>query len=100
MMILKPGKPREEGTSYRPISLLPIVSKLFEKLLLTSLNTILEEKHIVPDNQFGFRGQHATIEHVHRVADKLENILKPKYNVQRDFSKYRRPLIQYGTKDY
>ena len=30
---LKPGKPVDEVTSYRPISLLPILSKLFEKLL-------------------------------------------------------------------
>jgi len=30
--ILKPGKPADEVTSYRPISLLPILSKLYEKL--------------------------------------------------------------------
>jgi hypothetical protein len=33
--ISKPGKPPEEATSYRPISLLSILSKVFEKLLLT-----------------------------------------------------------------
>ena len=33
ILIPKPGKPPEEVTSYRPISLLPIISKLFEKLL-------------------------------------------------------------------
>jgi hypothetical protein len=35
--LLKPGKPAEEVTSYRPISLLPIISKLFEKLLSTRI---------------------------------------------------------------
>jgi hypothetical protein len=30
ILILKPGKPPNELTSYRPISLLPIVSKVFE----------------------------------------------------------------------
>jgi hypothetical protein len=61
MMILKPGKPTEEVTPYRPIRLIPIVSRLFEKLLLTRLKPVLEEQHITPDHQFGFRGQHANI---------------------------------------
>jgi hypothetical protein len=34
IMIPKPGNPATEGISYRPISLLTILSKLFEKLLL------------------------------------------------------------------
>jgi hypothetical protein len=34
ILILTPGKPPNELTSYRPISLLPIVSKVFEKILL------------------------------------------------------------------
>jgi hypothetical protein len=37
IFILKPGKPPNELTSYRPISLLPIVSEDFEKLLLKRL---------------------------------------------------------------
>jgi hypothetical protein len=44
IMIQKPGKPPNEKTSYRPISLLPIVSKIFEKLLLRRLKPIIEEK--------------------------------------------------------
>jgi hypothetical protein len=34
IMVLKPGKPPYEVSSYRPISLWPIMSKLFEKLVL------------------------------------------------------------------
>jgi hypothetical protein len=37
ILILKPGKPPKELTSYWPISLLPIVSKVFEKILLKRL---------------------------------------------------------------
>jgi hypothetical protein len=33
--ILKPGKPAEDVKSNRPISLLPILSKVFEKLFMT-----------------------------------------------------------------
>jgi hypothetical protein len=38
----------------RPISLLPITSKIFEKALLKRLRSILEEK-IIPDHQFEFQ---------------------------------------------
>jgi hypothetical protein len=78
MMILKPGKPMEQVTSYRLISLLPVEPKLFEKLLLTGLKPVLEEKCIISDHQFGFRGQHATIEQVHRVAEKTRKDLDSK----------------------
>jgi hypothetical protein len=43
--ILKPGKPAEEVTSYRPVNLLPILSKLFEKLFLTRIKPIIQEKN-------------------------------------------------------
>ncbi|GFT76203.1 RNA-directed DNA polymerase from mobile element jockey [Trichonephila clavipes] len=36
--ILKPGKPPSRPDSYRPISLLPILSKLAEKIILSRLN--------------------------------------------------------------
>jgi hypothetical protein len=39
---LKPGKSPNELTSYWPISPLPIVSKVFEKLLLNRLLTMVE----------------------------------------------------------
>ncbi|GFT29518.1 hypothetical protein TNCV_2020801 [Trichonephila clavipes] len=34
--ILKPGKPRRAADSYRPISLLPVLSKLAERLILST----------------------------------------------------------------
>jgi hypothetical protein len=55
IMIPKPGKKLSEVESYRPISLLPILSKLFEKLILKRLKPIIAEKHLVPTHQFGFR---------------------------------------------
>lgn len=78
IVIPKPGKPTEELTSYRPISLLPIISKLFEKLFLGRLQPILEQKHLIPDHQFGFRNQHSTIEQVHRVAKTIRSDLEHK----------------------
>jgi hypothetical protein len=78
IMIPKPGKPVNEVTSYRPTSLLPILSKLFEKLLLKRLKPILDEKQIIPTNQFGFRSKHSTINQVHQITTIIEKALEEK----------------------
>jgi hypothetical protein len=61
---LKPGKPNEI-TSYRPIRLLPIVSEVFEKILLKGLLPVVENNRLIPNHQFGFRQRHSTIEQTH-----------------------------------
>lgn len=78
IMIPKPGKAAEEITSYRPISLLPCLSKLFEKLLLKRLQPILINKKVIPPHQFGFRKQHSTIEQVHRIVNYIRTSLEEK----------------------
>ena len=74
--ILNPGKPAEEVTSYRPIGLLPILSKLFEKTFLTRIQPIIRDKRIIPDHQFGFRRKCATIEQVHRMTNVINKALE------------------------
>ena len=76
--LLKPGKPPDQVSSYRPISLLPIISKVFEKLILKRLNTIIEEKGLYPSHQFGFRHSHSTIDQVHRITNDIEKALEDK----------------------
>jgi predicted metallopeptidase len=77
-MIPKPGKNLSEVESYRPISLLPIMSKLLDKLILKRLKPIIAEKYLVPTHQFGFRKNHSTIDQVHRITDIIEKLLKTK----------------------
>jgi hypothetical protein len=55
ILILKPGKPPNELTSYWPIGLLPIVSKVCERLLLKRLLKMVENNGFIPNHQFGFR---------------------------------------------
>jgi len=74
--ILKPGKPAEEITSYRPIDLLPMVSKLFQKYFPTRNKPILQETRIIPDHHFGFRQKHTTIEQVHRITNVINKSLE------------------------
>ena len=78
IMIPKPGKDVTKVNSYRPISLLPILSKLFEKMLLEKLKPVLHEKKIIPDHQFGFRQEHGTVEQVHRVVSEIRSSLERK----------------------
>jgi hypothetical protein len=47
-MITKPGKPPTEVTSYRPISLLPIMAKLFERLLLNRIEEAVPHNKLIP----------------------------------------------------
>ena len=47
-------------TNYRPITLLPSISKIFEYILLEQLiNHFIEHKLLSPQ-QYGFRAQHST----------------------------------------
>ncbi|CAA9999210.1 unnamed protein product [Nesidiocoris tenuis] len=78
IMILKPGKPPEEVSSYRPISLLPVLSKLFEKLIHKRLIKVVAERKLIPAHQFGFRHKHSTIDQVHRITYIIEQALENK----------------------
>lgn len=78
LMIHKPGKSPHEASSYRPISLTPILSKLWEKIFLVRLKEQLDLCNIIPEHQFGFRKQHSTIEQMHRVHDKIRQCFEMK----------------------
>ena len=77
-LIPKPGKPIHETSSYRPISLLPTLSKLLEKLLTNRLFSLLEDLQTLPDHQFGFWKQHSTIEQIHRITHNISQTLEMK----------------------
>jgi len=75
-MILKPNKSPNDPANYRPISLLPILSKILEKILLRRLLPIIEAQEIIPHHQFGFRPHHSTIQQCHRVTDFIASSLE------------------------
>jgi hypothetical protein len=78
IMIPKPGKPPHGATSYRSISLLPVMSKLFDKLLIKRLKAIVERKPLISNHQFGFRSKHSTIDQVHRITNIIKIALEEK----------------------
>jgi hypothetical protein len=55
ILLLKPGKHPHDLTSYSPISLLPIVSKVFQKILLNRILPLVDTNSLIPAHQFGFR---------------------------------------------
>jgi hypothetical protein len=77
-MIKKPGKNPDDITLYRPVSLLSILSKILEKILLKRLPPIIDESKLIPSYQFGFRKKHGIIEQAHRLVNKINNDLESK----------------------
>ena len=51
IMLLKPGKDLTKSTSYRPISLLPAIGKVFERIIASRLSTFLEKANYFDENQ-------------------------------------------------
>lgn len=64
IMLHELGKPPNDVKSYRQIFLLPMDSKVFEKLFSKSLKPILEEDALIPDHQFGIRKKYTTVEYI------------------------------------
>ena len=64
-------------TNYRPISLLPAFSKVFERLICNRLHSFLEKYNIPFTSQYGFHKQssieHATLELIYSVVNALND---------------------------
>ena len=58
-------------TNYRPISVLPVFSKLFERVLHNRLLSFVDCKNIIYDYQFGFRRNHGTNSALIILTDKI-----------------------------
>ena len=73
--VLKKGNP-QLLENYRPISTLPIFSKIFEKLIYSRLYDYLIAKNVLYEKQFGFRKNHSTSHAINysikHIADKIE----------------------------
>lgn len=69
----KPGKDPKNTCSYRPISLLPTMSKILENIILDRIKIEgkLEEK--INDNQFGFRTKRNTVKQLARIVYDITN---------------------------
>lgn len=71
ILIPKPGKDLMFPSNYRPISLLPAMSKVAERIILKRLEEHSEELQVVPDEQFAFRRGHSTELQVLRLVEQV-----------------------------
>ena len=70
--IFKAGDKTEVG-NYRPISVLPIVSKIIERAVHNQLYSYLTSNGLLCDNQSGFRANHSTTTTLLDVEDYILN---------------------------
>ena len=51
---------RKDLNNYRPISIIPVVAKVFERIIYDQVNTFLVDHGLLSNSQSGFRHRHST----------------------------------------
>ena len=70
-MLIKPDKPPSHTTSYRPISLLSAIMKLFERVIGKRLRKHLEDNGFFSKYQSGFRKSKSTNDHLFHLSQTI-----------------------------
>ena len=69
------GKNKKDPTSYRPISLLPTLGKLLEKIILARIKSEGKVEELLNESQYGFRNSRSTVMQLTRVVFDIANNL-------------------------
>ena len=94
-------------SNYRPISPLPAISKILEKILYERLYNFVTSNSLIDPNQFGFRKLHSTDFAIIQLCDKITHALSKKEHcvgVFKDLSKafdtIDHPILTYKLNNY
>ena len=79
--LLKPGKKKNEASSYRPISLTSCVCKTLERIINQRLKWYLETKKILVPEQAGFRQCYSTEDQATYLSQVIEDAFQDKKHV-------------------
>ena len=74
------AKNKEEVTNYRPISLLPTLSKILEKVIHKRTYSYLQKNKILYNSQYGFRPKHSTNDAITELITDITENLEDKTN--------------------
>ena len=78
--IFKKGNPQLLD-NYRPVSIIPIFAKIFEKVIYSRLYSFLTTMNVIYDKQFGFRKNHSTTHAVNYSINKILGEIEAKNHV-------------------
>ena len=97
-MINKKSSDKHSTKGYRPISILPCISRLFERILLRRISKFLNKQKLIIKQQSGFRHGRQTQDNLIYFTQKILEGFGNKENSIGIFSMWHRPLIRYGIK--
>ena len=72
------AKDKKDISNYRPISLLPVVSKILEKVVHKNVYTFLEKNNVVYASQYGFRKNRSTVNAITELVCHITNAIENK----------------------
>ena len=98
-MLIKPDKLPLQTTSYRPISLLSAIMKLFKRVIEKRLQKHLEDNGLFSKYQSGFRKSKSTNDHLFRLSQTIMESFNQGEHVIAAFLDVEKPLTMFGAMD-
>ena len=74
------AKDKKNISNYRPISLLPVISKILEKVVHKNVYTFLEKNKVLHASQYGFRKNRSTVNAITELVCHITNAIENKQN--------------------
>lgn len=94
------GGDRDEASNYRPISVLPVLSKILEKIINCRLISFLNKYKLISDCQFGFRRGISTEDaiialtsYISEIVDKNKKCITVFLDLQKAFDTVSVPIL-------
>ena len=87
---LHKGGSKKDFKNFRPISILPTLSKIFEKIMHKRITTFFKKFDLFYPNQFGFQSNKSTVDAIIKFTDACYDIMNNKkslISIYLDFSK-------------
>ena len=79
-MLHKPGKPKSEITSYRPLNLTSYLGKILEKIITNRVKDWCNENDMINKQQNGFRSKRSTNDKSDLLKSKISKVIYLRQN--------------------